>query len=102
ILRVQVELLAKGKDLPEALAKLKERRAAVAKYLHTLGIPKESLAFGEPAPASAKTEQQRQIEAMVTQRMAAQGKTPTKPKEKPPAVVSSMLKAELLLKASDP
>jgi uncharacterized protein YggE len=102
ILRVQVELLAKGKDLPEALAKLKERRAAVEQYLHTLGLSKESLVFAEPAPASAKTEQQRQIEAMVMQRMAAQGKAPTKSKDKLPAVVSSMLKAELPLKASDP
>ena len=39
LLRVQVDLRAKGKTLPEALAKLKDRREAVRERLKELGVP---------------------------------------------------------------
>src|SRR5262249_39977119 len=47
ILRIQVEVLAKGKDLKEALARLKERREAAQARLLALGAPKTAVVFGE-------------------------------------------------------
>ena len=45
-LRLYMELVAKGKTLPEALAKLKERREAATAQLETLKADKNSIVFG--------------------------------------------------------
>jgi len=103
ILRVQVEVLAKGKDLAEALAKLKDRRQAAEKQLAAIGALKSGIEFGEPRLSSEKSPQQKQMEMMVLQQMRSQGKkVGTKPAGAPPAVISSLLKAEFPLKASSP
>jgi uncharacterized protein YggE len=100
-LRIQVEVLAKGKDLKEALAKLKERREAALAQLTALGVAATAVEFGEPAITSEKTDRQLQMERMVKQRMrGAPGKDKGKAKETPPVVVSTSLKAELPLKAA--
>src|SRR5438874_11559266 len=58
VLRIQVDVLAKGKDLTEALARMKERREEARKKLETLGVTK-GIVFGEPVLSSEKTDQQR-------------------------------------------
>jgi uncharacterized protein YggE len=103
VLRVQVEVLAKGKDVADALAKLKERRAAAEKKLADLGAAKEAVAFGEPALTAEKTDRQRQMEMMVRDRLSRKGgKNDPKAKQPPAVVVSATLKAELPLKAGTP
>src|SRR5256885_8146488 len=58
VLRVQVEVLAKGKDLAEALTKLRERRQAAQKQLTAMGVANTNVEFGEPRLSSEKTQQQ--------------------------------------------
>lgn len=100
VLRVQVEMLAKGTDLAQALARLKERREAAQVHLKALAAVPESIHFGAPALSSEKTEQQKQMEAMVLQRMrGAAGPKAAKKKEAPPAVVGAVLRFDLPLKA---
>jgi hypothetical protein len=103
-LRVQVEVLAKGKDLKEALARLKERREAARARLTALGAAGDAVTFGEPSLGPEKTEQQRQFEAMMAQRMRIQGggaKPAAKAKSPPPVTVSVTVRVDLPLKAAD-
>ncbi len=78
LMRLQVNLLAKGKDLPEAIARLKTRRTKVEKQLETLGAAKGSVKFGDVELDQAQDDQQRQMETMMRQRMAQKrgGKRP--------------------------
>jgi uncharacterized protein YggE len=102
LLRVQVEILGKGKDLTEALARLKERRDAARSRLETLGVGKEAVVFGEPSLGAEKTEQQKQMEAMVARQLRATGaRTGARPKQPAPTVVSLWLQFHVPLKASD-
>src|SRR5438045_617574 len=64
-LRVQVELVAKGKDLPEALARLKDRREAARKQLAALGAAADAVEIGEPVLGGDKSAQQQQMERMM-------------------------------------
>ncbi len=104
VMRLQINLLAKGKDLPEAIAKLKTRRTKVEKQLETLGAAKDSVKFGDVEMDQAQDDQQRQIEMMMRQRMAQRrgGKRPAE-KEVSVKPVKVMLKlvAEWPLKAAD-
>ena len=101
VLRVHVELTAKGKDLKEALAKLAERREAARLQLAGLGAVKESIKFGETALTSEKTDRQRQMEMMVRERVRSGGKKPAKPQAEP-VVVGATLKADWALAAGEP
>jgi uncharacterized protein YggE len=103
VLRVQVEILAKGKDLKEALAKLKERREAVKTRLASLKAAKDTVVFGEPSLGGEKTDQQRQLQIMVAQRLRSGGAAPAaKNKGEPPAEVSVWLRFEVSMEAADP
>src|SRR5262245_57665004 len=87
-LRVQVEVMAKGKDLKEALGKLKERREAVKQQLATLGATKDAIEFGEPSAGSGKTDRQRELERLVNERIRKTVKKDAKAKEAAPVVAS--------------
>jgi uncharacterized protein YggE len=98
VLRVQVELVVKGKDLKEALTKLKERKEAAKAQLAGLGMAQDAVVFGETAIAAGQTDQQRQMEMMVMQRRG--GKKPdAKNKQPDPVYVGCSLKADLPIKA---
>ena len=103
-MRLQINVLAKGKDLPEAIAKLKTRRTKVEKQLETLGAAKDSVKFGDVELDQAQDDQQRQMELMMRQRMAQRrgGKRPAE-KEVSVKQVKVMLKlsAEWPLKGAD-
>ena len=70
LMRMHVNLLAKGKDLPDAIAQLKIRRAEVEKQLKTLGAAKDSTSFGEIELNQVQDDEQRQMEMIMRQRMA--------------------------------
>ncbi len=101
IMRVQVEVVAKGKDTKEALAALKERRAKIEKKLADLGAAKESITFSEAGLTEDKTDRQRQMEMMVRGRLGSGGKS-SKPKQAPEVFVASTLKVEFPLKSNSP
>ena len=102
-LRVQVELVAKGKTLKEALAKLRERREAATAQLDTLGADEESITFGNPSLTNALNQQRRQFEMMLVQGMASRAKRVPKGLQIPKMViVSSELTAEWPLEADGP
>jgi uncharacterized protein YggE len=73
-LRMYVQLLAKGKNLEEALAKMKDRREAARTQLEVLKADKKSIVFGGPAPSAVQSAQKRQMEALIMQQMQARGK----------------------------
>ncbi len=101
LLRVHVDMLAKGPHLKEALAKLKHRREAALALLESFGVDKNSIEFGEPQITSEKTDRQRQMEMMMRQRMRAQGKKDEKAKQPAPVVVFVPLKFEIPLPSAD-
>jgi uncharacterized protein YggE len=100
-LRVEVDLLAKGKDPKEALAKLKERREAALSQLAALGADRKAIVIGEPTLSPETADPRRQMQMMVMERMRTGGraKKPDKPKAAPVQVTAN-LRADLPLKAS--
>jgi len=104
ILRVRVQVLAKGKSLKEALSKLRERKLSAQKNLEALGMSAKSLEFGEPTIVDEKNDRQNQMAMrMMMRQMRNQGNKPAqKPKEAPPVTVAAMLKAEFRLQAAEP
>ncbi len=79
LLQLHVNVLAKGQDLPDALKKLKTRRAEVEKQLETLGAVKESVKFGSVELNLAEDARQLQMERAMRQRMAQQRGQKPKP-----------------------
>jgi uncharacterized protein YggE len=101
LVRIHVNVLAKGKDLKEALAKLKERQEAAKLKLTALGATKETIQAGDPGVTSEKSDRQLEMERMVGERIRDRGgKKPAKDKEAPPVVVGLTLRAELPIKAA--
>ena len=100
--RVQVDILAKGKDVTEALGKLRERRQTAQKSLEQLGAAANGIEFGK-ASIVTENNDRRAMQMMMMRQMQMQGKKPAqKPKEPPPVTVSCTLKAEIRLGATDP
>src|SRR5260370_41864196 len=83
-LRVQVDVLAKGKDVKEALAKLREQRQAAQKQLEALGFDPKSIDFGEPKITTEKSDRGRHMQRMMRLRRNQGKKTTQKPTEPPP------------------
>ena len=102
VMRVHVQLLGKGKSLEEALANLKERRQAARAGLETLGAEKDSISFGDPSLLNPQSQNRRQLERMIRQRMAAAGRKAKGLKLPRSFTVSARLKAEWRLEAEDP
>jgi uncharacterized protein YggE len=100
ILRLKMEIQVKAKNPAEALAKLKDKRAAVRAQLVAMGAPGDAITFADPKIAAAENEQQ-QMQRMVRERMAMMGQTsePAAKEDKPkPVLVSVALTAEWPLK----
>jgi len=66
--------LAKGKTLPEALARLKDRRDAARKQLASLGSTADAIEIGEPVTGGEKGGQQ-QMERIMARMQARDGRT---------------------------
>jgi Protein of unknown function (DUF541) len=103
ILRIHVDVQAKGKTVKEALTKLQERKQSAQTNLQVLGAIAETIRFGEPMIVTENPNQQRQMMMIMRQRAMMGGKQPDKkPKEPPPIVVTCTLAAEVPLKAASP
>lgn len=100
-LRVQLEVMARGKNLSEALDKLKIRREESAAALAKLGAVKDSVSFGDADMVDEASDRQGQMERMMMARNRALGKA-TKPKTETPTVVTVMVKADFPLPADKP
>jgi hypothetical protein len=100
-MRLYIQLLAKGKTLEDALAKLKERRQAAVAQLETLKADKNSIVFGTPSLSKAASDRKQQIAAMVMEQMRNRGKKLPKGLQTPPTVtVTTTLTAEWPLKTA--
>jgi hypothetical protein len=106
IVRVEIDTLAKGKTIGDALAKLRERRQHVQKQLESLGAIGDSIEFGKTVIVNEKSDRNDGMQRMIMRQMQQLqngGKKPgSKPKEAPPIVVAAHLKAEFQLRETDP
>ncbi len=74
IVQVHVTIPGKGSTLKEAIAKLKERQQKAQQLLGQLQADSKSIVFSPPSLSEGKSEQRKQFEAMVVQRMRAMGR----------------------------
>jgi uncharacterized protein YggE len=74
-IRMTLSVSAKGKTIEDALAKLKERREKLTAELQKLNADKKDIRVDNPAVSAAETDRQRQIEALVAERVG-KGKRP--------------------------
>ncbi len=81
MLRMSLVLMAKGKTLEGALARLKDRRQAAAKQVEALGADKDSIAFGPPVVSRTQSAQQQRLQAIMAQRARA-GRRPARPRRR--------------------
>ena len=93
LMRVYLQLTAKGKTAEEAMAALKERREAAETQIEKLGASKGSIVCNGPWMDHSSNARQKRMEMMIAQRMGSRGKKAAKT-AKPPVVVSSLLTAE--------
>ncbi len=94
-LRLYLDLTAKGKNLKEALEKMKERQEAVTAQLETLKADKKSISFSTPSLSNAESARKKQLEMMVMAQMRSRGKKPAKGLQTPQTVtVTSTLTAQ--------
>jgi uncharacterized protein YggE len=100
-MRMNIVLTAKGKDLKEALAALKDRTDAAKAQLATLGADKASVKTESAQISAGKNNQQRQMEMMMAQRIRGGGAKKPKKEEKPQVSVSTALTANWPLKAKE-
>ena len=102
VLRMYLELAAKGSNLDEALKKMKDRRESARAQLETLKADKDAITFGDPSLSSAASPRQRQIEVMLMARMQSRGKKPAKTSIASSVTVRAMLTAQWSLEAETP
>jgi hypothetical protein len=97
LMRMRLELTATGKDLPDALAKLKSRRETALKDCAGLGAAAETLAVGSPRIGPGAAQRQRMVPSYAPT-IRAGGRGAKKPEAAPPVNVSAWLTAEWPLK----
>src|SRR5262245_30622356 len=73
-MRMQIDVMAKAKNLKEAVASLKERQSKAARELVELGATKDSIKFSDPKVDVQQNDQQRHIAMMIRQRMTPNGR----------------------------
>jgi hypothetical protein len=94
VLMMSVELTGKGKDIKEALGKLKDRREAARLLLESLGADMDSVKFAEPGTSNVASDQRSQFEQMVSARVTVSGRATPKGLKIPKSVtVSTVLTA---------
>jgi len=102
VLRMYLELVAKGSNLDEALKKIKDRRESARGQLETLKADKDAITFGDPSLSGAASPRQRQIEVMLMAKMQSRGKKAAKTPIAVPVTVTVMLTAQWSLEAETP
>jgi len=102
LIRMHVELVAKGKTLEEALTNLKDRREAARVQLEGLRADMGSVKVNAPRVSGQQSEQKRRMERMLMERMRSRGgKVPPGVKAPKSFTVSATLSAEWPLKVDD-
>ena len=102
ILRMYLELVAKGSNLDEALKKMQERRDGARSQLETLKADKDAISFSTPGLSTAQSSRQRQIEAMLMERMRSRARKSSKSQTPSSVTVNVTLTAQWSLKAETP
>lgn len=98
---MSVHLVAKGKDVAEALEKMKGVRSKAEETLAKLGPVEGSVTFGDPGVDPSEAERREQMEAMYRSRLASRrgGKAP---QVAAPVTVLMPVTATFALKGADP
>ena len=101
--QVHVMLPGKGASLKAALAKLKERQERARDLLKELDAEADSIVFSAPTVSTSESQQRKQFEAMVVQRMQAMGREAPKGLSTPKMFsVSSTMTARWPLEGKSP
>jgi uncharacterized protein YggE len=100
ILRVQIELMARGKTLTDAIGKLKSRKEEVRTTLVEFGAKKDAITFGETNSADELSGRQGEINRMVRGRNRALGKPAGK--EDTSSIVAGVVQVEFALPKGNP
>jgi hypothetical protein len=101
ILRVNVQIRVEGKDVRDALAKLKARQTTVRSAVEKLKADGPSMTFSSAAEVAPSDSNRARME-MMRSRMTQRGKRSAKKEPPKPAfVIGSTLTAEWPLKAAD-
>lgn len=102
-LRMHIELVGRGKTFEEALANLKDRREAAMLHLEKLKADMKSVRVRDPKVLEAESDQRRQMEQMLRERLRGRGGKPGGgPQASKPRAVSAALTAEWPLQAGAP
>lgn len=101
VMRLRIDLLAKGKDLKEAMTKLKERRETARKKIIEMGASEKTIDIAAASLSAGKTDERRQMEMMVRARMAGRKADKEKEAKPQPVTVSATLTAEWPIKTQD-
>jgi hypothetical protein len=97
--RLQMDLLARGKDLKEALEKLKDRREAARLQVTQLGAEASSILFSDAAVMESDRNEQMQMQRMMLNRVRrGRSKAAKKPEPKQPVTVAAALRADFPIK----
>ncbi|MFW6124554.1 MAG: SIMPL domain-containing protein [Pirellulales bacterium] len=103
LLRMHVELTGKAETLDEALAQLKTRREAALLQLEMLKADMDSVETEAPRIAAGQSQQQRQMEQMIRERMRSRSqRMPAGLAGSEAVAVSMTLRAEWPLEAKTP
>jgi uncharacterized protein YggE len=101
IMRLRIDLLGKGKDLKEAMAKLKERREAAKKKIIELGAAEKTVEIAPAATAVGKADERRQMQMLMRARMSGRKTSKEAEAKARPVMVSATLTAEWAVKTQD-
>jgi uncharacterized protein YggE len=102
-MRMQIDVLAKAKNLNAAIDQLKKHRATAEKQLATLGAIGDSIKFGEAHIDENEEDEQRRMNRMMQRQMMQQRRGSRKPeKEKEKEADSKPVKLKVRLTADWP
>ncbi len=101
LLRLKIQLVAHADTVEATAAQFADLKTAAQAQLAALGADAPSIAFTPPALTDAKTDQQRQMERMVAQRMRGGGRK-TESESPSKVAMSTTLTAEWVLSADSP
>ena len=101
ILRVQFDVMARGKNLTDAIEKLKTRREVVIAELAKMGASKDSVFFGDNDVLDEASDRQNQLGRMMASRNRALGKSP-KPKTEALTILYVPIKVDFPLPSNKP
>lgn len=102
VLRMQIEIIGKDKDVEQAVAKLKERKDAALKKLTDLGATPETIKFASMSIGSGGSNSQADMQRMVLMRMRGASQPDPSKLAALPKTASLTVTAEWPLKGEAP